>query len=617
MASSGWQGEKTLYSWGSYSSLAFNLRVDSISRNGNTVSVTGVLRFIYHNSAGGTGYYNYTMSATPAGGSKVSYSTWSGKGDGYYQDKSISGSFTVQSASTTSADFNVSWSSTSGNTGTAKWPLSFPSGGTLPTGLKAEWVSSTWNTVNIKSSVTSWGTYTGTPEIQQIVVDSSATASNWETKGRQVRSAWTTSTSSTQGVTWNGSTGNSTSYSGGITIKGAMDFRVAAWAITSAGTYPGGYINASTTYHTPPAPLQTLSYTQTQGATNVTVNISITGGTSTNNYGNTVTTQYCYSVNGGSYSSWTSAGTGTAWTAKTASFTVPYNASVTVKARQVYNNLASEEKSVSFTSNAGTTPSSLSASITSATWNSAVVSGTVGSYGYPSGASDRYFCIGLNINGSSIANRREAASSKGATSWSTTISNSSSNKGGTFDLKGMLPVYPFIWASNTVKTNQYFGSVYYLPPAPGQLSYTLDSQTPTTKVYTVSYTGVAANNITDYTAADLKRTFRYSTDGGSTWTYVDNAATKALTTVSSFTITLNAQDSVQVEAYLTYKTKNSTASTLTITNSSAPVYLYGSVNGEAKQVIKLYGSANGETVKIKKLYGSVNGVSRLVYDDPN
>lgn len=490
---------------------------------------------------------------------------------------------------------------------------SLPAKGTLPTGLKAEWVSSTWNTVNIKSSVTSWGTYTGTPEIQQIVVDSSATTSNWETKGRQVRSAWTTSTSSTQGVT----TANSTSYSGGITIKGAMDLKVAAWAINSAGTYPGGYINASTTYHTPPAPLQTLSYTQTQGSTNVTVNISITGGTSTNNYGNTVTTQYRYSVNGGSYSSWTSAGTGTAWTTKTASFTVPYNASVTVKARQIYNNLASEEKSVSFTSNAGTAPSSLSASITSATYNSAVVSGTVGSYGYPSGASNRYFCIGLNINGSSIANRREAASNKGATSWSTTINNSSSNKGGAFDLKGMLPVYPFIWVTNTVKTNQYFGSVYYLPPAPGQLSYTLDSQTPTTKVYTVSYAGVAANNITGYTAADLKRTFRYSTDGGSTWTYVDNAATKTLTTVSSFTITLNAQDSVQVEAYLTYKSKNSTTSTLTITNSSAPVYLYGSVNGEAKQVIKLYGSANGETVKIKKLYGSVNGVSRLVYDDPN
>lgn len=517
-----------------------------------------------------------------------------------------------------SATWQIRW--TSPYSCTQNYSLSgwLPAGGSLPTGLKAEWVSSTWNSVTIKSSVTSWGSgYTGTPEIQQIVVDSSATSSNWETKGRQVRQAWTTSTSSSQAVTWNGSTGNSTSYSGGITIKGAMDLKVAAWAITSIGTYPGGYINASTTYHTPPAPLQTLSYTQTQGATNVTVNISITGGTSTNNYGNTVTTQYCYSVNGGSYSSWTSAGTGTAWTTKTASFTVPYNASVTVKARQVYNSLVSEEKSVSFTSNAGTAPSNLSASIASATWNSAVVSGTVGSYGYPSGASDRYFCIGLNINGSSIANRREAGSDKGATSWSTTINNSSSNKGGTFDLKGMLPVYPFIWANNTVKTNQYFGSVYYLPPAPGQLSYTLDSQTPTTKVYTVSYVGVANNNITNYTAADLKRTFRYSTDGGSTWTYVDNAATKTLTTVSSFTITLNAQDSVQVEAYLTYKSKDSTTSTLTITNSSAPVYFYGSVNGEAKQVIKLYGSALGETVKIKKLYGSVNGVSRLVYDDPN
>lgn len=516
-----------------------------------------------------------------------------------------------------SATWQIRW--TNPYSCTQNYSLSgwLPSGGSLPTGLKAEWVSSTWNSVTIKSSVTSWGSgYTGTPEIQQIVVDSSATSSNWETKGRQVRSAWTTSTSSSQAVTWNGSTGNSTSYSGGITIKGAMDLKVAAWAVTSIGTYPGGYINASTTYHTPPAPLQTLSYTQTQGATNVTVNISITGGTSTNNYGNTVTTQYCYSVNGGSYSSWTSAGTGTAWTAKTASFTVPYNASVTVKARQVYNSLASEEKSVSFTSTSGTAPSSLSSSITASTWNSVTMSGSC-SYGNPSSISGRSLTVGVNINGSSLANRREKNTQNVTSVSDVVIDNSSSNLGGTFDLKGMLAVYPYAWASNTVQSASSIGSVYYLPPAPGQLSYTLDSQTPTTKVYTVSYAGVAANNTTDYTAADLKRTFRYSTDGGSTWTYVDNAATKTLTTVSSFTITLNAQDSVQVEAYLTYKSKDSTTSTLTITNSSAPVYLYGSVNGEAKQVIKLYGSANGETVKIKKLYGSVNGVSRLVYDDPN
>lgn len=562
------------------------------------------LYFNKDSSVGSVSVYlnNLTIAGTNYGQKSLNQSTtviWSGN---------INGNQTV------SASWSCPW-----YCGTKSYSLSgwLPTGGSLPTGLKAEWVSSTWNSVTIKSSVTSWGSgYTGTPEIQQIVVDSSATSSNWETKGRQVRSAWTTSTSSSQAVTWNGSTGNSTSYSGGITIKGAMDLKVAAWAVTSVGTYPGGYINASTTYHTPPAPLQTLSYTQTQGATNVTVNISITGGTSTNNYGNTVTTQYCYSVNGGSYSSWASAGTGTAWTAKTASFTVPYNASVTVKARQVYNSLASEEKSVSFTSTSGTAPSSLSSSIIASTWNSVTMSGSC-SYGNPSSISGRSLTVGVNINGSSLANRREKNTQNVTSVSGVVIDNSSSNLGGTFDLKGMLAVYPFAWASNTVQSNSSIGSVYYLPPAPGQLSYTLDSQTPTTKVYTVSYTGVADNNITDYTAADLNRTFRYSTDGGSTWTYVDNAATKTLTTVSSFTITLNAQDSVQVEAYLTYKTKNSTTSTLTITNSSAPVYLYGSVNGETAQVIKLYGSANGETVKIKKLYGSVNGVSRLVYDDPN
>lgn len=48
-----------------------------------------------------------------------------------------------------------------------------------------------------------------------------------------------------------------------------------------------------------------------------------------------------------------------------------------------------------------------------------------------------------------------------------------------------------------------------------------------------------------------------------------------------------------------------------------PRKLYGSVNGQTKQVVKLYGSVNGVTKEIKKLYGSSGGVTRLIFpDDP-
>lgn len=41
--------------------------------------------------------------------------------------------------------------------------------------------------------------------------------------------------------------------------------------------------------------------------------------------------------------------------------------------------------------------------------------------------------------------------------------------------------------------------------------------------------------------------------------------------------------------------------------------LYGSVNGQTKQIRKLYGSVNGQTKLIRKLYGSVNGQTKLIY----
>lgn len=697
---------------------------------------------------------------------------------------------------------------------------SLPSKGTLPTGLKAEWVSSTWNTVNIKSSVTSWGTYTGTPEIQQIVVDSSATASNWETKGRQVRSAWTTSTSSTQGVT----TANSTPYSGGITIKGAMPFKVAAWAINSAGTYPGGYINANTTYYTPPAEIASFTYTQTGTTSGVSVAMSITGSDSSKNYGNSVTTQYCYSTNGGSsYTSWTSiSGTASPWTTKKATITVPYKSSVVIKARQVYGGQASTEasksftaigsnpsglsvsvgsitynsiaatskvtnwgtgagsnsmktvvttqsytsdslaqryksttstsqtvtinnssstlnggitikgagtyyvgtyatngglsslvsssavytppatpasitytqtpgstnvaisatitgadsnsnngntvttyyqystdggstysawtsagtgaatgsktvsftvpyaknvvirakqtyqskdsdiKSVSFASNAGTAPSNLTLSIDGSTWNSITLSGSC-SYENPSSISGRYICLGVNTNGTSLAGRTEIGYSNSA-SGSGTVNNSSTKKDGGVDLKGMLPVYPYIYANNTVKSAVFIDTVYYLPPAPGSLTYST-AASGTDIECTLNYVGVAANNYDSYTAADLTRTVRYKGDQDADWTYVENGTQIALTTATTETITIAAAHNAVIEAWMTYDGKDSEHSSITVVNSNDPVHLYASVNNETTKVIKLYGSVNNETVKIKKLYASVNGVARKVFED--
>lgn len=56
----------------------------------------------------------------------------------------------------------------------------------------------------------------------------------------------------------------------------------------------------------------------------------------------------------------------------------------------------------------------------------------------------------------------------------------------------------------------------------------------------------------------------------------------------------------------------SSSSAVVSATTSPGTKLYGSVNGETKQITNLYGSVNGETKRITKLYGSVNGETKRI-----
>ena len=405
-------------------------------------------------------------------------------------------------------------------------------------------------------------------------------------------------------------TNGSVQLDGGTTIKGAGTYYADTYASNSAGYYSN---SSRVTVETPPAELANITYTEVKNPTNVSITPKITGGSSSVNASGAVSTKYRYAINNGSWSGWTTiSGTATAWTQRTGSaFTCPYGASVKIEAYQTFNNKDSVHKTVTFTATNGDAPSNLASSITDSTWETVTMSGSC-SYGNPSGVSNRSLTVGVNINGSSLANRREK-NTQGVTSVSSVLIDNTvntANLGGDFTLKGMLPVYPYAWASNTVQSASSIGSVYYLPPAPGSASYTNDGN----DEYTISFVGVPAKNYADYTAADLTRTVRYKIDNGA-WVYVDNDAQKALDVVTSETIEVLPTHNATVEAWLTYKGKESTHSSFMITNSNDPVFLYGSVNGESKKIRHFYGSVNGETVKITKLYGSVGGVARKVFED--
>ena len=467
-----------------------------------------------------------------------------------------------------------------------------------PSGLTITNVSSTYNSITGTIGVSDWGGGTDTYH-EFLVLESAYTQS-----GLPQRYESSTTNPATLTVTNSSTAGTG----GAITIKGASTYYIGQYASNGTATtrQDGG------TVATPPAPLQSVTYTQTQGSSNVTVNVTITGGTSTNNSSNTVTTYYRYSVNGGSsYSSWTSAGTGTAWTAKTASFSCAYGASVVIQAKQTYSSKDSEVKQVSFTATTGTAPSGGTVTVTSSTWNSVSVSASGVSYGNPSSASGRSITVGVRAGTAMTTNNRSSTATN-TTSTTATLNNSSATTTTALTLKGMLPVYPFLTANNTIQSANVVvdNTAYYLPPAPGTGSYTNDGG----NAYTISYTGVAANNVTDYTAADLTRTVRYKIDSGA-WTYVDNAAVKAVTDVTSQQITIPYQSTATVEAWLTYKGKNSTTTTFTITNTTSQVHLYGSVSGQSKEIHHLYGSVNRQAVKITKLYASVGGVAKLIFQD--
>ena len=499
------------------------------------------------------------------------------------------------------------------NTGTKSYTISgtLPSKGTAPSGPFITYNSSTWNSVTFTTGVTNTGGLALQNHAIVITGSSNGDAVNYTTFDNAPRWEWMydgTMNASHQFVATQATSGQN--FSNPITMKGLLNYKLGCWIENTIGST--WKIDGNLRY-LPPSPLQSIAYTQTQNSTNVTVNITITGGTSANNYSDSVTTYYRYSTNGGSsYTGWTSAGTGSTWTAKTASFNCNYGASVVVQAKQTFHNMDSEVKQISFTATTGTAPSGGIINVTGSTWNSISLAASGVSYGKPDGINGRKIAVGVG-DGYQQRNYKRENQFYNVTSANTTVDNNSVYPSAQpLQLKGMLPVYPYVWAWNTVTAaDAYWGQVYYLPPAPGVGSYEETSS----GNYTVTYTGVSANNYANYDILDLTRTVRYKLAGAPDWTYVDNDAQKPINANTTFNLTLLGGTSAVVEAWLTYKGKNSEVTTFTISNSSDPVGLYGSVNGQTKAINKLYGPVNGVSKKIVKLYGSVDGVARLVFED--
>lgn len=244
MASSGWQGRHDVQT-GQYPHIALDLNVQSVSHTGNSLRVVGTIAVI---NTSGSIDYNGISIWWPNGSGSVDLHGWAEVIAYKNFDTTIS-----LAAGTTSYPFGVQIEAGSviPYTGTS-WTLDVGSGGVAPSGANATFVSQTWNSVTMTSSVSSWGSgYSGTPNLETIV-DAGTTSDFGPRIG--IRGG-TSETSATRTVS------NSTKnleYDGGVNLIGCTKYRLACWASTNVGTV--SYIS-STTRYTPPAPGQ-ITYTE-------------------------------------------------------------------------------------------------------------------------------------------------------------------------------------------------------------------------------------------------------------------------------------------------------------------------------------------------------------------
>lgn len=258
-----------------------------------------------------------------------------------------------------------------------------------------------------------------------------------------------------------------------------------------------------------------------------------------------------------------------------------------------------------------TPPSGLSYSNQVVTWDS--LTATVGVSNWGSGGNEKILqlkvCNESYVSGVS-ALQETSTGSNTATLTVTNMSEQCSGTGTIPNLLGCGTYYPGLYASNGAAAARLARNAFTTPPAPGILNYTRSGN-----VYTFTYRGVPENNNPSYLASLLKRTFRYKINNGN-WVYVDNAAQRAIDYENMVAINVAAGTSVTVEGWNTYGVNNlqSEVSTETVTNTDSPVYLYGSVEGEAKKIDKLYASVLDESKELLYLYASVNGEAKRIFE---
>lgn len=163
MASSGWQGDVTLTSGGfGYNYFKGNLRIDSITHSGSTVTVSGV--FAVHNDGGQESWYQYPINAAANGYTNYQQVVAGNQhiSNGQYVESAVSFSFSA-APTDTSKQVEILWQYNNGTaTNSITYTLYFDPSISPPTGLNVSNVTATQTTVTANVSISGWGVGSGT-----------------------------------------------------------------------------------------------------------------------------------------------------------------------------------------------------------------------------------------------------------------------------------------------------------------------------------------------------------------------------------------------------------------------------------------------------------------------
>ncbi len=212
-------------------------------------------------------------------------------------------------------------------------------------------------------------------------------------------------------------------------------------------------------------------------------------------------------------------------------------------------------------------PTELSVSIKSKTYNSAVFNVSISSYGTPGSTNGRYIEAAI-LGSSTYGNPYRYAKASNVTSAELTVDNSSSQGSTALTITGNTTYHYGAYANNTQRNISTVAGTF-TTPCPPLSTLSLFSQT--YKTYNT------VNAVIDWTRQSdggaLARTlnYRYSTDGGTTYTAWTSAGT---ITASSGTFTASGiptDKSVILQAKLTTTAGDSTVITTTFTTKTTHI----------------------------------------------